>query len=210
MRHILRPGPDQHHLRQLTALKENPKRQASQEPLRPWRFSLRPLRERFCRCFSFCHPRRPGWSGSASLPGDNTSAATATKAIQYKSAPSKCNTCIHVGASNKTSPPPNTNCNTSNPASQTETRDRTRQHNHPTQTTPTKAAAGCTHRILTSRGAAAEKSSANPARKLGEGNSVSANAATDPVAPTTIVATSDNQTKPRASGTAPIRSICTA
>jgi len=81
---------------------------------------------------------------------------------------------------------PSTNCN---PINHPNTHARTRRHNHPTQTTPIKAAAGCTHRILTSNGAAAEKSSANPARSDGEGNSVSASAATDPVAPTTIVAT---------------------
>ena len=64
-----------------------------------------------------------------------------------------------------------------------------------TQTTPINAATGCTHRIRTNRGAFAAKSSASPARTLADGNSVSANAASDPVAPIKIVAATASQTK---------------
>ncbi|MEG9439065.1 hypothetical protein JAO29_23270, partial [Edaphobacter sp. HDX4] len=67
--------------------------------------------------------------------------------------------------------------------------ERTRVASHNTQQRLIAAAAGWIHLILTNRGAELAKSAAKAAVSEGEGKSVSARAATAPVAPTINVDT---------------------
>ena len=122
--------------------------------------------------------------------GQMVPAANPTSAIQYRSAPSKWIICIQVGANSKTSAIPNTTCRPNNAATSQLSLERALSTSQITQQNPKTAAAGCIHRIRTSNGEAAAKSETRAACIEGDGKSVSANAASAPVEPTTIVAPS--------------------